>query len=68
MKCRLDRAASDHRALQLNPEHPAYHRSRGLDPVAAEHAALAVRQQHALAAAAPELPSSSTPKRTRAAR
>lgn len=49
-----DQAAQSNRANQLNPEHPLYHRARGLDPTAAEDAAELVRQQHAQAPTPPE--------------
>lgn len=42
-----ERAARDHRAVQLNPEHPAYYRARGYTPVAAARAAEATRRQNA---------------------
>ena len=42
-----ERAARDHRAMQLNPEHPAYYRARGYSPAAAARAAEAARWQNA---------------------
>lgn len=49
-----DQAARNNRTNQLNPEHPLYHRARGLEPEAAEIAADAVRQQHAPPSSPPE--------------
>jgi hypothetical protein len=37
--------ARDNRANQLNPTHPAYHRSRGASPEKAEDAASEVRRE-----------------------
>lgn len=47
MSTSSERAARDHRAMQLNPEHPAYYRARGYTPAAAARAAEAVRQRNA---------------------
>lgn len=45
-KCPLSKGARNNRANQLNPAHPAYHRSRGLSADEAE--ALAAQAQPAL--------------------
>jgi hypothetical protein len=54
-------AGRDNRAAQLNPEHIAYHRSRGLDPEAAEQAALEARRQHFASAPPATAPSPTQP-------
>lgn len=46
MKKSREQAAQDNRAIQLNAEHPTYHRARGLGPKAAEQAARAVHRQN----------------------
>jgi len=48
MSDKLDsKQASDNHANQLNPEHAAYHLSRGLSPAQAEQAAREARESNA---------------------
>ena len=45
------KAARDHRAMQLNPQHPAYYRARGLSEADAIRAAEAAHQANVAHAA-----------------
>ena len=64
MKKTRDQAAQDNRALQLNPEHPTYHRARGLDPKAAELAVRPAQERRQPRTSPPESPSAPTGTRS----